>query len=387
MITDDLLRRDVRFLGDMLGQVITDLVGDRAFDLVERVRHIARERRAGNAAAEQELASAIAGLDDSQARTVARAFSIYFDLANIAEDRQRVRVLRERELELDPNPVSESLAAGIRELKERGLNAPAVQEVLDGLSIQLVFTAHPSEAKRRSIRSKLRRMRHALQEFDRGDLLPRERQQLESELRSELGILWQTEFLKPARPSVLDEVDRGLSIMPRLWSVVPRVYQALRGALAHYYPGYEFRMPIFLKFGSWMGGDRDGNPNVTAAVTAQTLCRLRSAAINWHLDQCRQMYDYLTVSRRYDARLQFLEPRIAEAVARWPALAAVVDAVAPTETLSALDPRDRMAFDAIARDGSDLTGYAGRLRRWTGVRGGRAGDSRLPGFRPWRDAV
>ncbi len=332
MISDDLLRRDVHFLGDMLGQVITDLVGDQAFELVERIRLVARERRGGNPSAEQELATAIANLDDTQIRIVARAFSIYFDLANIAEDRQRVRVLRQREQERAPEPVSESLAAGIRELSERGLGPEILQKVLDELSIELVFTAHPSEAKRRSIRAKLRRMRHALQEFDRSELLPRERQQFESELRSELGILWQTEFLKPVRPSVLEEVDRGLSIMPRLWKVVPQVYQALRGALAQYYPGHEFRLPVLLQFGSWMGGDRDGNPNVTAAVTAETLCRLRTAAIRWHLDQCRQMYDYLTVSRRYDPRLAALEPRVAAAVSRWPELAAVVDTVAPAET-------------------------------------------------------
>src|SRR5690606_13119738 len=123
-------------------------------------------------------------LTDEQVRTVARAFSIYFDLVNISEDRQRVRVLREREQARAPEPVSESITAGIRELCEKGLSPQAVQETLSGLSIELVFTAHPSEAKRRSIRSKLRRMRHVLQGFDRSVLLPRERQQLESELRS-----------------------------------------------------------------------------------------------------------------------------------------------------------------------------------------------------------
>lgn len=331
VISDDLLRRDVRFLGDMLGQVISNLVGDQAFALVERIRLAARERRAGKPSAEQELTATIANLSDVQVRNVARAFSIYFDLANIAEDRQRVRVLREREQERAPEPVSESLAAGIRELSERGLSAKAVQEILTGLSIELVFTAHPSEAKRRSIRAKLRRMRHALQEFDRSDLLPRERQQIESGLRSELGILWQTEFLKPVRPSVLEEVDRGMSIMPRLWKVIPEVYQALRGALAQYYPGCEFRLPVLLQFGSWMGGDRDGNPNVTAAVTAETLCRLRSAAIRMHLDQCRLMYEHLTVSRRYDPGSAALEARVAAAVSRWPDLAAVVETVSPNE--------------------------------------------------------
>lgn len=331
MISDDLLRHNVRYLGDMLGQVISDQVGSQAFELVEKIRLAARQRRAGNPSAEQNLSTTIANLNDAQVRTVARAFSIFFDLANISEDRQRVRVLREREQERAPEPISESLAAGIRELGQQGLTPQAVQEILSRLSIELVFTAHPSEAKRRSIRSKLRRMRHALQESDRSDLLPRERQQYELELRSELGILWQTEFLKPVRPSVLEEVERGMSIMPRLWKVIPEVYEALRMALARYYPGKQFQLPVLLKFGSWMGGDRDGNPNVTAAVTAETLCRLRSKAIRFHLEQCREMYDYLTVSLRDDPRSAVLEARVAAAVSRWPELAAVVNSVAPDE--------------------------------------------------------
>ncbi len=120
--------------------------------------------------------------------------------------------------------------------------------------------------------------------------------------------------------------------MPRIWSAVPQVYQALREALAQYYPGHAFREPVFLQFGSWMGGDRDGNPNVTAAVTAATLCRLRNAAIGWHLEICRQMYDYLTISQRYDAQLAGLEPLVAAAESQWPDLAPVVAAIAPTET-------------------------------------------------------
>lgn len=331
MTSDDLLRRDVRFLGDMLGGVITDLAGEQAYELVEQIRLVARERRAGKPTAEQELTSLIESLSDVQIRTVARAFSLYFDMANIAEDRQRVRVLRNREKKDAPEPLSESLAAAIRGLSEQGVRAESVQEILAGVSIELVFTAHPSEAKRRSIRAKLRRMRHALQELDRSDLLPRERQQHEAELRSELGILWRTEFLKPMRPSVLEEVDRGMSIMPRLWKVIPEVYQALRRALGQYYPGHEFCLPVLVTFGSWMGGDRDGNPNVTASVTAATLCRLRNAAIGWHLDQCRQMYSYLTVSKRYDPCAATLEARLAAAVSRWPDLAPVLDTVAATE--------------------------------------------------------
>lgn len=139
-------------------------------------------------------------------------------------------------------------------------------------------------------------MRHSLQELDRGDLLPRERSVHQSDLHSELDVLWQTEFLRPTRPTVLDEVERGLSIMPRLWEAVPQVHASLRRGLAECYPGESFRIRPFLTFGSWMGGDRDGNPFVTADFTEQTLLWLRSAAIDRHLDWCEQLHELLTIS-------------------------------------------------------------------------------------------
>ena len=330
-MSDDLLRRDVRLLGDMLGRVITDLAGPAAFQLVEEIRLLSRERRGGSSEAGRKLAAKIGELDKDSARTVARAFSVFFDVANIAEDRQRVRVLRAREKERDPAPLSESLGAAIGQLKENGYAADAVQKALDALAIELVFTAHPSEAKRRSMRAKLRRMRFALQEFDRADLLPRERRDLEARLLGELSVLWQTNFLRPQRPTVLEEVERGLSIIPRLWEVVPQVYQAMRRALAEHYPGQAFKLPVFLRFGSWMGGDRDGNPNVTFDVTSHTLCRLRNAAIEHHLATAKRMYDYLTVSVECDPGAAALGQRIDAAVAKWPAIEQALSGVAPHE--------------------------------------------------------
>ena len=275
MVDDDLLRRDARLLADMLGEVILDLEGREAFDLVEEVRTLARDRRAGRHAAEAELDARIATLDNRQAEVVARAFSVFFDLVNIAEDRQRVRVLRDRERQRDPLPLTESLASGIADLRDRGFTAAEVLQSLDRLSVELVFTAHPSEAKRRSIRAKLRRMRKSLEALDHPDLLPRERRRHKAEMRAELAVLWQSDFLRPTRPSVLDEVDRGLSVMPRIWDAVPEVYASVRRALAAAFPETAIDPPTFLTFGSWMGGDRDGNPFVTADVTAATLLPLK----------------------------------------------------------------------------------------------------------------
>ena len=315
----------------MLGEVIVELAGQEAFTLVEEVRALAADRRAGRHAAEPALAARIESLDTDQAASIARALSIYFDLVNIAEDRQRVRVLRERERAQAPAPIGESLAAAITEFHALGVPAAEVQRMLDGLAIELVFTAHPSEAKRRSIRAKLRRMRRSLRELDRIDLLPRERAAHEEALRGELRVLWQTEFLRPSRPTVLDEVDRGLSIMPRLWEAVPRVYAALRSGLAAAYPGAGVRVPPFLSFGSWMGGDRDGNPFVTAAVTEQTLLRLRSAAIDRHLEWCRRLHDFLTISLNSAAAGRRLLERLGPLAAAWPDLATALEPLAPHE--------------------------------------------------------
>ncbi len=324
-VSNELLRRDVRMLADMLGEAITSLAGGESLELVEEIRKLSRSRRAGEPSAEQALASRIARLNEAEIQTVVRAFTVFLDLSNLAEDRHRIRVLRQRELEHEP--LGESIGAGIAALQSQGFSAEQVQAALDRLLIELVFTAHPSEAKRRAVRSKLRRMREAIQELDRADLVPRERRALEAILRTELTILWQTEFLRPRRPTVLEEVDRVLSIAPRIWEVVPRIYSALRRALAVSYPDAVFRMPVFLRFGSWVGGDRDGHPDVTAEVTGRALSRLRAKALEMHRSECHRMYDFLSVSAREQPVSEILESNLDEAVVRWPALG---DRLAPT---------------------------------------------------------
>jgi phosphoenolpyruvate carboxylase len=329
VVDDELLRRDVRFLGDMLGGVIKELEGQEALDLIEEIRGLARARRTGDHAAEAALDAKIAALDERQASIVVRAFSVFFDLVNIAEDRQRVRVLRDRERTRDPQPLIESLAGGVTEFRAKGLAADDLQAALDRLAIELVFTAHPSEAKRRSIRAKLRRMRKRLAALDNTDLLPRESRGLEAEMHAELVVLWQSAFLRPSRPTVLDEVDRGLSVMPRIWKAVPEVYASLRQALADAYPGHRFRVPTFLTFGSWMGGDRDGNPFVTADVTAATLERLRRAAIDRHLEWCERLFDLLTISLDSAAGGRPLAERLEGLVTRHPQVARALETIDP----------------------------------------------------------
>jgi phosphoenolpyruvate carboxylase len=174
-------------------------------------------------------------------------------------------------------------------------------------------------------------MRRSLQELDAPGLLPRERERHEADMRSELSLLWQTEFLRPTRPTVLDEVDRGLSIMPRIWEAVPHVHASLRRALADHYPEHRFRVPPILSFGSWMGGDRDGNPFVTADITSETLLRLRNEAISQHVVWCHRLHDLLTVSILASSGAEPLVRRLVNLAATWPDLTAALEPIAPHE--------------------------------------------------------
>ncbi len=331
MVNNELLRRDVRKLADLLGEVICQHAGQATLDKVETIRRLSRDRRNNVPGAEASLGNEIASLDDASARYVARAFSIYFDLTNLAEDRHRIRVLRQRELEKAPQPIGESIGAAIEQLKAAGFTAQQTREALGRLDIELVFTAHPSEAKRRSIRAKIRRMRPILHELDNPNLLPREKDDLETQLRAELTILWGTEFLRPMRPTVMEELERGLSIMPRLFEVVPGVFQSMRRAFAAAYPGEELPPRTFLRFGNWVGGDRDGHPDVTADVTEKSLLALRDTAINRQLDLARQVFDFCTVSGRDLGPHDPLSKALAKAVKQWPELDAALARVAPGE--------------------------------------------------------
>lgn len=363
----DPLRRDMQLLENLLSSIVTEDEGADAVKLVAEIRSLARDRRRNVPGAEATLSQRIQHLTEDQVRLVARSLSIFFDLANLAEDRQRIRVLRQREHDHHPNPIGESIGASIQQLKTAGMEPHQVQNALNQLDVELVFTAHPSEAKRRSIRSKLRRMRQYLEELDRQDLLPREKNRLTDRLSADLTVLWQTEFLRPMRPSVLEEVERGLSIMPRLWEVVPEIYLSLRQALGKEYPDHAFTLPRFLRFGSWMGGDRDGHPGVTWDITEKTLIWLRDTAIDRHLDWCRRLFDFLSVSRNEVTSGSDLANAVQQAEDRWPEFSETLSRVAPHETyrrwIRLVEWRLRQsrctglaaqALDGAYRDGLDL---------------------------------
>ncbi len=320
MSNDDPLRREIDLLGRMFGDVIRRFEGDASFNLVEDIRRLARQFASSEPEAGEQLSQRLASLSLEELRIVVRAFSTFLELANLAEDRQRVRTLRRREAESHPEPYRESILRAVDSLRSRDVSASAVQALLDRIDVELVFTAHPTEAKRRSLRSKMRAIRGLMNELDSEQLLPAEVEKLYSQLRGELIKLWQTDFIRPSPPTVSLEVRRGLSFQPVLWATVPKVLGELREAIAAVFPEADIKLPRVLSFGSWMGGDRDGHPFVTADITAQTCHWLRRAALQSHLETRHELADSLSISRRQSPVTARLEAEIAAVSQKWPQL-------------------------------------------------------------------
>ena len=294
-----LLRRDVRLLCWELARMVREHGNGELLDLAEVLLRLAQQRREGDPQAATAMEQRLAGLDNYQLQQLVRMEGCYLELMNLAEDRHRARVLRQRDDAAFPAPRGESIGAAVDALCAAGVSPQGMQELLDKLDICPVFTAHPTEAKRVTLRRVLGRMRESLQEFDRRDLLRRQREDLLLRLQGDLMCFWETETVRPLKPSVLDEVARTLYIAGTLWQVVPQLFRDLRTALGRNYGSYPFRVRRFVRFGTWIGGDRDGNPFVTAEVTRQTLELLRGDALRRHLQTCRDLENRLSLSDRY----------------------------------------------------------------------------------------
>jgi len=265
------MRRDVRLLGDLLGEVLLESGGQGLLDDVERLRHaVIAARRPGLApGGNAGIAEMVAGWPLSRAEAVAHAFTVYFHLANLAEEHQRIRTLRERDS--GGQPVRESLAATVAAVGAE--HGPArVTALLDGLRVHPVLTAHPTEARRRAVTEVLRRISVLLASLDDPRLGAGERADLRRRLREEIDLLWRTSALRKAAMRPLDEVRTAMAAFDEtLFRVVPALYRTLDLALNGPEAGRTAAAgPAFLRFGSWIGADRDGNPFVTAEVTRQT---------------------------------------------------------------------------------------------------------------------
>ena len=288
----------IHLLGDILGEVISELESPDIFAIEERIRAAAKERRAGNNDAAKQLESEVEALDINAARAVSAAFTAYFDLVNLAEEYQRVKQLRERESMLSPEPLPESVGDAIASLNKEGVTPKQMQALLDHLFIELVLTAHPTEARRRTVTSKVQRVARLLEEISGERLTPREREQTRSAIHAEVATLWLTDRDRTVQPAVTDEVRTGLYFVDNVfWEAVPTLYEDLERALARHYP--DVRPPLtWLRLASWMGGDRDGNPNVTHVVTAETLRLHRGLAVERHRRTLQELSRRISVSSR-----------------------------------------------------------------------------------------
>lgn len=297
----DPLSEQIHLLGDLLGQTIVEQEGPALFALVEDVRALAKAHRAGDAAAGERLLAQVRALPLADARGVVKAFASYFQLVNLAEEQERVRVLHRRQHEehASGTPMAETMRAAFVELRKQGVSAEELQRLLTRLLVKPVFTAHPTEAKRRTLLTKLGRIADTLHAFDFHSPTPDETAAALRSLREEIVSLWQTDDTRTYRPSVLDEVRNGLYYFEStLFDLAPEIEGRLSEALAEVYPDATFEVPPFLKFGSWIGGDRDGNPFVTPAVTEETLREHQVLALRLYRRGLERLHGHLSTAAR-----------------------------------------------------------------------------------------
>jgi phosphoenolpyruvate carboxylase len=287
--TRDALKTDIRLLGDMLGQVIRRIAGQGAYDLEEEIRDKAKRLRASHSLDEaRRLRERLDQLELPQLRMLIRAFSVFFDLVNLAEQQARVRVLRERTRKAAPLPISESIESALRQLRLRGVDTQRLLGEMRDALICPVFTAHPSEARRRTLLEKIWRITQEMDRLDRmgPSLLPNERELTHATIVAEIEALWQSDLVRVNRPTVLDEVRHGLEVIEgALFDVVPTIYREFETALVRVWPEERIRLPSLLKFGSWIGGDRDGNPFVTHDTTADAIRMQQDALLRYYQTQ------------------------------------------------------------------------------------------------------
>jgi phosphoenolpyruvate carboxylase len=263
------MRRDVRLLGELLGSVLREAGGQDLLDDVERLRHaVIAARRPEPGGDDAQIAAMVAAWPLERAEAVAQAFTVYFHLANLAEEQQRIRTLRERDT--GGQPQAESLAAAIASIRaEAGPGRAA--GLLAELRVHPVLTAHPTEARRRAVTAALRRIGVLLAELGDGRPGASERAEVRRQLTEQIDLLWRTSALRVQAMQPLDEVRTAMSAFDEtLFQVVPALYRSLDRALNGAESGHRpAAAPAFLRFGSWIGADRDGNSFVTSQVTRQ----------------------------------------------------------------------------------------------------------------------
>jgi phosphoenolpyruvate carboxylase len=291
------MREDIRLLGAMLGDTVREQNGAEVFDLVERARvESFRVRRSEIDRA--QLATMFTGIDIHRAIPVIRAFSHFALLANVAEDIHRER-RREVHVAAGEAPPESTLAATYRKLDAAGLSADEVADALRGALVSPVITAHPTETRRRTIFDTQNHITRLMRMRMHGRVETEDGRQIEQELRRQILTLWQTALIRLSRLKVADEIESGLRYYPAsFFEVVPKVNAAVRESLRSRWPDAALLKRPILRPGSWIGGDRDGNPNVTADVVRLATGSAASTALSFYFDELALLEQELSMSAR-----------------------------------------------------------------------------------------
>ena len=342
------LREDVRLLGDVLGRVLRHHEGDEIFNRVEQVREAAKQARTGDS----ELAridQLLREMPIASALTVARAFAHFLTLANIAEQHHRVHRRRDHARDPHGQPQRGSAAETLARLRQAGVAPAALADAIRSMRVELVFTAHPTEIVRRTLLQKHNRIAQILAFRDRPDLTPAEQDESIADLHREIAAAWQTDEVRRERVSPLDEVRAGLVVFEQsLWDALPQYLRAVDRALVATIGTPLPRDVAPVRFGSWIGGDRDGNPSITPEVTRQATWLARWQAADLYLKDIVALRNELSLSASHAS--DELRERVGGAREPYRALLA--------EVRDRLEATRDLAEEALAEAAPKLTGVA-----------------------------
>ena len=300
------LREDVRLLGNLLGETLKLHAGQDLFNQIEQIRALSKGARDGQVEAEKQLEQLFLSLEDAEILPLTRAFTHFLNFANIAEQYHVVR--RRRQSEFDdtaesPNP----LVPLFEKFKQQEISADTLYQQICELKIELVLTAHPTEVSRRTLIQKYDGINNALSKFDQQKLTPRERQAVLADLKQLISSAWQTDEIRQHRPTPIDEAKWGFTTIEQtLWNAVPKFIRELNG-MVQAQCGQNLPLDVApVRFASWMGGDRDGNPNVTHTVTQEVLWLSRWKAADLYVRDIENL--------RWELSIQQCSPEISEAL-------------------------------------------------------------------------
>ncbi|MBI1883945.1 MAG: phosphoenolpyruvate carboxylase [Chlamydiae bacterium] len=325
------LKKDVRFLTTLLGDVIREQEGEDLFLKVEEIRKLAKKiRECPTDEKISEQKRIIHQLTLDEAYKIARAFTIYFQLVNIAEERHRVRRIRSYEKDLSLFQEM-SLHKLFRDLSEASISKEDVQGLLKELEIELVLTAHPTEVKRRTVLDHLLRISSVLSSLERLDVTFPEKEEAVSQIKETLEILWQTTEVRQKKVEVLDEVEQTLFYFRHtILELMPRLYQKIGREFERFYQKELLLFPS-LRFGSWVGSDRDGNPNVTPVVSLKSVMLYRRLILRHYLGVVEDFIRRFSQSLRRISVSEELLSSLKMDRKKMPSLAREMERFEPTE--------------------------------------------------------